>query len=226
MLREAFPETQFILTTHDPIWLKHMKTIGLIAQDGSVQFGRWDVDNGPTEWDNRDVWNEIEGSLVKNDVRSAAGSLRHYLEYAATEICHCLRASVEFRADSQFQLGDLLPRATKQYSDLLKEGERSSSSWGRSDEAKAIAARRAKFDAAVRRCQSDQWQINPSIHYNEWINLEKKDFVPVAAAFRDLLDQLFCPNCKSAFYVSPERGQRNSLRCTCESGISLLPKKG
>jgi hypothetical protein len=113
LLKEGFPVTQFILTTHDDIWLRHMKTAGLISPQAFIHFRSWNVDQGPTEWDGRDVWGEInDDDLGRNDVRAAAARLRHYLEFISTEICHRLRARVEFRGDAQFQLGDLLPAAT------------------------------------------------------------------------------------------------------------------
>lgn len=43
MLKHSFPNTQFILTTHDDIWLKHMKSVGLIEPSAFVQFRTWDV---------------------------------------------------------------------------------------------------------------------------------------------------------------------------------------
>jgi len=84
LLKERFPDTQFILTTHDPIWLRHMQTVGLVASRSCTNFRGWNVDDGPTEWDDRDIWQELEDTLNHNDVRSAAGLLRHYLEYAST----------------------------------------------------------------------------------------------------------------------------------------------
>ncbi|MGL6029426.1 MAG: ATP-binding protein, partial [Legionella sp.] len=87
LLKHKFPHTQFILTTHDDIWLRHMKTAGLIKRNGFVHFRTWNVDVGPTEWDDRDVWREIEDHLEQNNVRDSAALLRHYLEYLAKEIC-------------------------------------------------------------------------------------------------------------------------------------------
>ena len=84
LLKREFPNTQFIMTTHDPIWLRHMRTEGLIGGRSAVQFKGWSVDHGPTRWDDRDVWTEIDDYLTKNDVRAAAALLRHYLEYSAT----------------------------------------------------------------------------------------------------------------------------------------------
>lgn len=125
LFKKHFPDVQFIMTTHDEVWLRSMQSEGLIdGKDGFIFFKSWDVDCGPTRWNDRDVWNEIADELQKNDVRSSAALLRNYLEYLAKELCHCLRASVEFRGDSQYTLGDLLPNATSRMLKLLSEGRK------------------------------------------------------------------------------------------------------
>jgi recombinational DNA repair ATPase RecF len=227
LLKERFPNTQFILTTHDPIWLKHMRTVGLISSKSSIHFRKWHVDQGPTEWDTRDVWQEIKDSLAKNEVRAAAGLLRHYLEYISAEICHRLRAPVEFRGDAQFQLGDLLPAAIGRFNKTLKEGRSAAESWGQTDAAKAISDRETDFAARVTKSNIEQWQINPAIHYNEWENLQAADFGPVADAFRELIDGFICqnPKCNGLLYVVPERGQREELKCACGVVTMNLKKR-
>src|SRR5262249_40981955 len=45
LLKNEFPDTQFILTTHDRVWLQYMKTEGLIVR--SQLFGGWSVEMGP-----------------------------------------------------------------------------------------------------------------------------------------------------------------------------------
>jgi hypothetical protein len=91
------------------------------------------VDTGPTEWDDRDVWEEIEDNLARNDVRAAAALLRHHLEHFAKEACDRLRAKVEYRGDAQFALGDLLPNATGELGDLIKKAKVAANSWGQKD---------------------------------------------------------------------------------------------
>src|SRR5215510_6308951 len=59
LLKKEFPHTQFIITTHDSVWMRHMKTEGLIAARSGVQLRKWNVDHGPTQWDDRDVRTEI-----------------------------------------------------------------------------------------------------------------------------------------------------------------------
>lgn len=226
MLREYFPDTQFILTTHDPIWLKHMRTVGLISPGGFIQFRTWTVNTGPTVWDDRDIWNEIQEAIDLNNIREAASLLRHYLEYTATEVSHRLRARIEFRADSIYMLGDLFPPAVKSFSELLLRGEEAALSWGKKEEAGTIQRRRLEFGEAVKLSNIEQWQINPAVHYNEWANFQKADFEPAASILRTLVDKFFCPECNAIYYVTPERGgPPENLRCFCGPGINLLKKK-
>ena len=225
LLKSEFPDTQFVLTTHDDIWLRHMKTAGLIDAGASTDFSNWDVDHGPTEWQNRDIWREIDAALDNNNVGGAAGLLRNYLEYISKEICHRLRARVEFRGDALFQLGDLLPSATGALIELLKRGEAVAKSWNKAQEADELKKLRDAFGAAVSKTQSDKWQVNAAIHYNEWAAFHKNDFAPVAAAFKELIEQFQCQKCDAFLYVLPERGSRESLRCEClETNINLKKK--
>lgn len=225
LLKQKFPSTQFILTTHDDIWLKHMKTAGLIKNKGFVHFRTWSVELGPTEWSDRDIWEEIAAHLAKNDVKAASGLLRHYLEYFSKEACHRLRAPVVFRGDAQFSLGELMPPAVKRMRDLLKDGKKSADSWGHADKSTAIAASQTALDTAAKKSEVEQWQINTAIHYNEWANLNKNDFAPVVEAFKEVLALFECDKCNEVLYVIPERGTKEALRCGCGLvNINLLTK--
>jgi hypothetical protein len=85
---------------------------------------RVDTSHGPTEWDDRDIWQGIDDALKRNDVRSAATLLRSYLEYTSAQVCHKLRAPVEFRGDARFELGDLLPSAISRFRTREPDGAR------------------------------------------------------------------------------------------------------
>jgi recombinational DNA repair ATPase RecF len=225
LIKEKFPNTQFIMTTHDPIWLRHMRTEGIIGGRSAVQFRGWSVDIGPTRWDERDVWTEIDDYLKENDVRAAASLLRHYLEYTAAELCHRLRAPVEFRGDTQYQLGDLLPAAIAHMRKLYRLGREAANSWNKKEIIKQIAAHESKFAALADTSKAEQWQVNVAVHYNSWDNLCKEDFDPVVKAFRDLLDGFTCSECKEYLRVSPERETPESLRCECGTTNINLRKK-
>ena len=122
-----------------------MKTVGLIGQNASIRFRTWNVNIGPTEWEQKSVWDEIDSDLQKDDVRSAAGLLRHFLEYIFGEACHRLRAPVEFRGDSQYQVGDLMPCAVLSLQNLYKEAIDAATSWGNTQLVQEITDRKMRW---------------------------------------------------------------------------------
>ncbi|MCK1655584.1 hypothetical protein IVA88_29765 [Bradyrhizobium sp. 149] len=65
----------------------------------------------------------------------------------------------------------------------------------------------------------EQWAINKAVHYNGWENLGKRDFAPVANAFRERLECFRCERCESWLLVTPRR-KPMSLRCGCNT-VSL-----
>jgi len=217
LLKKEFPNTQFVMTTHDPIWLRHMRTEGLITSKNGVQFRSWNIDQGPTRWDARDVWAEIEDYLKADDVRGAASLLRNYLEYESAELCHRLRAPVEFRGDAQYQLGELLPAGVRHLRDLFRRAKRSANSWNKKDVVDEVAAREGSFSKVADGSNAEQWQINTAVHFNSWATLTKEDFAPVVRALRALIEGFACgkPECGSYFRVTPDRETAEFLNCDC-----------
>jgi hypothetical protein len=110
---------------------------------------------------------------------------------------------------------------------LLKEGKAAAESWGKADETKAIAERETAFVALVAATQVEQWQINPAVHYNQWANFHRRDFLPVVESFKRLLAAFACSNatCGGLLYVVPERERREALRCACNATNINLQKK-
>lgn len=228
LLKERFPNTQFILTTHDEVWLKHMASVGLINSADFVRFSNWTPNHGPVEWSNRDIWTEIDSALKQNDVRTAASALRYYLEHIFKEVCDTLHAPVEFRGDGRYELNDVLPPAVKRFREILSNAKAVAESWGQTTDADAIAAREKNLVDSFRASDADQWQINPAIHYNEWANLISADFTPVVIAFRNLVQQFFCgkPECGGLFYVTITPPKTfDTLRCACGATNLNLKKR-
>jgi recombinational DNA repair ATPase RecF len=225
LLKSEFPNTQFVMTTHDPIWLRHMKTEGLIGPRSGVHFRNWSVDHGPTKWDDRDVWMEIEDYLNGNDVRAAAALLRHYLEYTAAELCHRLRAVVEYRADARYQLGELLPSAVSRLQGLYRKAKDAANSWNQKDIIDQLGTRHSEFSDRLKTSHAEEWQVNSAVHFNSWDNLGKEDFQAVVNAFRELLDGFGCSECDTYFRVLPDRETPEALRCDCGKANINLRKK-
>lgn len=226
LLAEEFTGTQFILTTHDEVWLRHMRSSGIIKPKRDVRFRTWDVDIGPIKWDDNDIWKDIAEKLHANDVKGASGLLRHYLEYFGTEACDRLRARIEFRGDAQVSFGEVFPGAVEGMLSALKKGNEAANSYGKTAEITALDVRKKDIQQAYETTKPEQWQINTAIHYNPWENLQKEDFEPVVAAFKNLTVLFSCKICGEMFSISPRYGTKEALRCRCgDTNVSLLPKQ-
>lgn len=215
LLRAEFPDTQFVLTTHDKAWLKFMSTTKLVEPKDTVHFRKWTVDDGPTIWAKGDVWAEIRTLANDDDVPAAAALLRRSLEHLSAEFCQALRVKVEFSVDGHHDLGDLLDPAIGQMKSLYKDARLSAESWQDADRVMTIQEREKAFDEAVTAAKVEQWQINPSVHYNEWANLQMNEFLAVADAFEALCALFKCDACGVLIEVSPGRGGREYIQCLC-----------
>lgn len=224
LLKKYFPKTQFILTTHDPVWLRFMNTENLIQ--GSANFGGWTVDTGPQVWREGDVWDKIASELAKEDISTASGTLRRYLEYVSTILADNLRADVEYHGNGQYDLGDLWPRILAAWKKRLEEAKEAARSWGKP--VMAIEALQAEAKAKIAATKSEEWMINKAVHYNQWAYFQKTEFEAVVIAFRELLKSMQClnPECQEFVCVSPIKGQKEAIRCGCgDRLISLKIKK-
>lgn len=213
LLTNEFPNTQFILTTHDRVWLQYMRSEGLVRR--SQSFSGWSVDTGPQIWNDKDVWTDIGEALDKEDVGRAAHLLRRYLEHIGTALCHGLRASVPFRADAKYDLGDLLPSGVSKVRKLLKEAHKCAVSWEDEEEATRIQESLDAFSKELNACGLEAWTVNPSVHYNEWANFEAREFKPVSGAYRRLLELIQCNRCGALVFVSKHDGRDSALSCSC-----------
>nr|WP_255500906.1 AAA family ATPase [Caulobacter sp. 17J80-11] len=225
MLKAEFPNTQFVLTTHDKTWLKHMGTAGLVEPKQAVHFRKWTVDEGPSAWTGGDIWAEIREYATLDDVRGAAALLRHYLEHLAGEYCQSLRVRVEYRADGRHDLGDLLAPAIGQMKKLLLESLAAAESWGDTVRADAIRQRTAALTEAAAATSIEQWQVNPAIHFNAWSNFHKNDFLPLVDSFEALVREFTCQLCGDLLEVSPHRGSKEHMLCLCGGSTFSFKKK-
>jgi hypothetical protein len=225
LLKTEFPDTQFIITTHDRLWAEQMKSAGLVTRRTSLAFHSWTIDTGPLVESNLDIWDDIAASLAKGKVEVAAAGLRHHLEYVSRHLADELGAPVPFRADGNYELGDLLPAVLTRMKALLGKAADAAQSWGNNALRDSIVARRTALSNATATQSVEQWAVNRAVHYNEWANFGRKDFEPVVAAFKDLLACFVCPNCESWFHVTPPRGTPEALHCPCgETNLNLSAK--
>jgi hypothetical protein len=227
LLRTRFPDTQFIITTHDKVWAKQMQTEGLVDSRGSIVFQRWSVQTGPIFDQIADVWSLIDKDLTRNDVPAAAVRLRQHLEFVSAELADLLGARPAFRGDFSYDVGDLLPAVIGRQSELLKLAARSAQDW-KDDAAKAkVEELKAARADALAKYGGENWAVNKAVHYTAWADFTKAEFKAVVETFRTLLLQFRCtrPECDSWLYATPRRGDPEALRCRCAAtNLNLRPK--
>ena len=227
LLKTRFPETQFIITTHDRVWAKQMQTEGLVEPKAGVAFHSWSLQTGPIVEQAAGIWDQIEADVAKGEVDVASGRLRRHMEYVAGDLADQLGAKPPYRGDFSYDLGDLLPAVIGRHGELLKLAAKAANSWSYEDAKAKVEALKSKRSEALANYGGEAWVVNKAVHWNEWANFTKAEFREVVEAFKGVLVQLCCskPGCESWLYVSPRKGNPETLRCRCASvNVNLKPK--
>lgn len=223
LLMEEFPDTQFVVTTHDEQWMRQMKSQGFVKGRSVLQFRTWSVDSGPVDWAHYEPWSEIQAFLDAGQVKAAAGSLRSYLEHIGRECANNLAAPVPYKLDGQNTLGELFNSCISTLKSTIKKGKRSANSWGRPELVAQLDAWDTLVQTAALEAKQEEWAINTVVHFNDWENQTPAEFALVVASWRNLMGQFSCSECEGLVNIT---GDRDSLRCACQAvSVNLLDKK-
>ena len=201
-----------------------MKSAGLVSAKTSIVFQSWTIDTGPLVESNQEIWDEIADALRKGKVEVAAPALRRHLEYVSRNVADQIGATPQFRANGNYELGDLLPSVLGRMKHLLSKAADAAQSWGNDSQRAAVRQRKESLSASAAASNIEQWAVNKAVHYNEWANFGKNDFEPVIVAYKQLLACFQCETCKSWLHAAP-RNTPETLRCDCNAvSLNLTPK--
>ena len=215
LLAEQFAECQFVITTHDRTWAKQLRQERVVEAHQVIEFTGWTVEGGPNTHRQMDLWETIQTHLDQEDVSGAAFRLRRGSEDFFEDVCSALGAQVTYNSGMQWQLDDWLPAAMEQYRNLLRTGRRAASSWDDKDTATSFEELESVRKQIYDRTYVEQWSITASVHYNNWADMSKEDFLPVADAFRDLQGLFMCSTCGGLLEKSPRKGSLQVAKCPC-----------
>ncbi|RIQ20823.1 AAA family ATPase [Jiangella rhizosphaerae] len=217
LLKETFPEVQFIITTHDEVWARQMQSSGLIARRSLARFHGWTVDGGPLYGQGGDFWAQIAADLANNDVPGAAHKLRRNLEASLADIAGNIQGQVVYRADNNYDLSSFFAAVKSRHGDLLKKATASANSWNNDVAKQQVEHLKAERTKAMLAQDGENWAINALVHNNDWATMSKADFTPVVQASKEFLDLFTCTNaaCDSWLYVLGIPGKEEELRCSC-----------
>lgn len=147
-------------------------------------------------------------ALARGKVETAAHALRYHLVFVARLLAEQLGATPTFRADGNYELGELLPPVLARIRSLYGKAADSAHSSGKADQQALVASRKAALSNSNAAVSVDQCAVNKGVHFNEWANFGRKDFEPVVAAYKELVVHFRCTGCAGFLYVAPARGLR------------------
>ncbi|MFG0252403.1 MAG: AAA family ATPase [Phycisphaerales bacterium JB038] len=216
LLKERFPNTQFVITTHDEAWLRQMQASKLVTRKTAVMFRGWTVEDGPRVNNATDAWEKIERYLQDERVPDAATTLRRHLEFVFGEIAESVGAATLHKPDGNHDLGDLLPSSVSRMKEHLKAGVKAAKAWKNDDAQRSVEAMQRRFAECQARQGDEQWVVNKAVHFNEWADFAPEEFRPVVEACRDLVECFRCEQCGSWLTATPRTSAR-MLKCDCSA---------
>ena len=215
LLVDKFPGHQFVITTHDRTWAKQLKQETVVRPSEVIEFTGWTLERGPNAHQQKDLWETLQTYLDNDDVNGAAFRLRRGSEEFFEDVCNALGAQVTYSSEMQWQLDDWMPAAMDQYSKLLKQARQAASSWGDKDKVEDLDQIESMRKQIYGRTHVEHWSVNSSVHYNNWENMSREDFVPVVDAFRDLQGLFTCLICGGLLEKLPRKGKPECVKCAC-----------
>ncbi|MDO4259022.1 MAG: AAA family ATPase [Actinomycetaceae bacterium] len=217
LLKDVFPDVQFIMTTHDEVWARQMQSAGLIARRSLARFHGWTVDGGPFYGQGGDFWAQIEADLAADDVPGAAHKLRRNLESSLADIAASIQGQVVFRPDNNYSLSSFFSAVKGRHRDLLKKATASANSWNNDAAKRKVEELNEERRIAILAQDGENWAINALVHNNDWATMTKADFMPVVEACKQFLELFTCSNdaCTGWIYVLGIPGKEEVLRCSC-----------
>lgn len=224
VLRDQFPGRQFIIATHDEVWARYLKSMGVVQSSEIIELLNWELSTGPSSDYQRDIWVQIEADLERNDVPNASGKLRRWAEAFFRDACDSLAASVVFQSSGTYTLGDFLPAANKKWLVYIDESKKAARSYANDELVSTIEAEETAFKSVRQRITEEDWIVNATVHYNPWTNLHVNEFRTVLEAFMHLNTLYICTHCNGILHVD-RRINPESVRCNCGRKIWNLAKK-
>lgn len=226
LLVSEFSNFQFVITTHDRIWAKHLEIDGVVPNNNVINFFNWNIQLGPlVSKDDTENWEWIHESLQRNDISAASAKLRRTSENFLSNVCENIGAQVEYKADNSRSFAELGVAASKRYMELLRRSIKSANSWNNTGMAEQLEQTKIRFEEINKRQEIERWAINPSTHFNEWENFTANDFLPLISAYKDFFDSFKCPSCGAIVRVVKNKNREDSLSCPCKTILYNLEIK-
>lgn len=226
LISKYFANRQFIITTHDKTWSNQLQHEGVVKSKNKIEFYNWSIETGPHINYESDLWDRIYSDIQKNDIPTAAARLRRGSEEYFSQVCEYFGASVPFRLNNNYDLGELLSASIKQYNKLIGKAKSSAQFWKDNELFEKLKELDSTSSQIFTRIGGEQWAVNINVHYNDWADMGDRDFKPVAEAFEDLFNLFRCDKCGSLLKLIHDGPKPKVLKCNCgKTNLNLQTDK-
>lgn len=224
VLKEEFPNKQFIITTHDYIWRKELESCGVVAKRNVFHFKAWDISHGPYVEIGSNIWDIIEKELNNGEKHEAIGQLRYYMEEFFGDICARHKLLVPYSITGKWSLEEVIAPVGTFYRKTLEKAKKSAQSFGK-DTVKIDELLQKQKDK-LSALNVDRWTINPSTHFTTWAqNLSITELKSVYIAVKEYCESFECPSCHSLLTVNMDMNEPRIISCDCgEVSFSCIKK--
>lgn len=213
VLRKEYPSCQFIITTHDAVWAKQLRGLGVTPR--SMQFGDWSLEGASQAGDPGAAFQRARSELAAGAVPTAAHTLRRALEVVLPDMCEALGGRVRYSPGRPPELGDFFEEVKNRLKDLLAEHKKAEASWGK--DVTSIDTLARDYQLSRERVDKEQWSVNAAVHHNAWAQMTREDFAPVVEAYEAFIRFFECASCRALLRLEERGKTKTALRCACGS---------
>ena len=172
-----------------------------------------------------DLWEAIQRDIDGDNIPEAAAKLRRASEEFFEGACDALAASIPYNSGHQWDLGQWLSAARSRYTQLLDWARKAARSWGYQETLSQMdeldSVRKQTFDLFGK----EYWAVNSLVHHNDWADIGRRDFEPVADAFKGMFDLFRCASCREFLETQPGPQEPKSVKCRCGKVYWNLERK-
>jgi len=216
LIKEFFPNKQFIITTHDSVWARQLKTEKIVSKKNMLHFFSWNIDVGPSLELDSELWAKINEDLSKNDVPSAAHKLRRNAECFFENVCHCLHSTeLPYNEEHKWEFGDFAKAAISSFKRYIKKSKVYFQEHNQQEKLNKLNEFEKVANKIIEQSKVEQWVINENVHYNHWEEFSKNDFTPVVNIFKNLFGLFICSNCGNNIKLNKDSDGSELVACGC-----------
>ena len=191
-------EFQFLFTTHDLVWSRHLRRSDHIdSEENVVHLSSWSYHAGVHQHiDITQPRENIEYHLENNDLTAAAAWARKMSEYYVARGCENFNVEVRFDKIRNLSLSDYLNSLMPVLSDRLREGETDDETTLNDGEVDDLLDTIGNMQMFI---DQNLWGMNKNVHYSEpeAASFTKGELQSNIEAFEKIFEVIHCDDCES-----------------------------